>query len=144
MKSHISHSGLHRIGDRVNHFIDPERFFGRGPLDDSWMAPTKKPLANLRETDQFFDLEVALPGFSRDEITLTVHNDTLIIEAKKEWKEDTQNIIRSEFSAQLLKRSFTLPPIIDSQHIKAEFNNGVLSIRLPYLSPAPSNTIAVH
>ena len=137
MKSHISHSGLHRIGDRINHFIDPERFLGRGPFDDSWIAPTKKPLVNLRETDQYFDLEVALPGFSRDEITLTLQNTTLIIEAKKERGEDTDGVIRREFSTHRLKRTFKLNPNIDGQHIKAKFNHGVLSIRLPYSSQVP-------
>ena len=144
MRPHILHSGLHRIGDRINHFIDPERFLGRGPHDDSWLAPTKKPLVNLRETDQHFDLEVALPGFSRDEITLTIHDTSLIIEAKKEQEEDTHNVIRSEFSTQQLKRIFNLPPNIDGQRIKATFNHGVLSIRLPYSSQVSSNTIAVH
>ena len=144
MRPHILHSGLHRIGDRINHFIDPERLLGRGPFDDSWIAPTKKPLVNLRATDRYFAIEVALPGFSLDEITLTIHDDTLIIEAKKEREEDTDGVIRREFFTQLLKRTFKLTPNIDGQNIKAKFNNGVLSIRLSYSSQVPSNTIAVH
>ncbi len=144
MRPHILHSGLHRIGDRVNHFIDPERFLGQGPFNDSWMTPTKRPLTNLRETDQYYELEVALPGFSRDEITLSLRGTTLTVEAQKRHEEVSHNTIRHEFSAQSLKHSYHLPSKSSRQDVEAKFDNGILSIRIPSLSKAPSNTISVH
>jgi len=102
------------------------------------------PAVNVIENSDMFVLEVAAPGLKKEDFTIEVEKDTLIIGAKSisETVEQTDNAAdaektpenqytRKEFSYSNFRRSFRLPEIVDTESIKANYTDGVLKISLP-------------
>lgn len=94
---------------------------------------TGKPSVNIRETDNSFQLEVAAPGFNKEDFDINVENDLLTISANKETKkeEDEKGYTRREFSYNSFSRSFTLPDSVNTESIKGSYVNGILNVELP-------------
>jgi len=78
-------------------------------------------------------LEVAVPGFSKDDFSIDVDHHTLTItgEKKEETKEEKENYTRKEFSYASFKRVFTLPETVNGENISAAYENGILRVQLP-------------
>ena len=91
------------------------------------------PSVNIKETKDDYQLEVSAPGLSKKDFNISVDNDILTISGEKEVNknDDQDNYTRKEFSVSSFKRSFTLPESLDSNGIKAEYNDGILNIILP-------------
>lgn len=93
------------------------------------------PAANIKESKKDFKVELAVPGFEKDDFNIVVDKDILTIsvnkETKHEEKDENEKILRQEFSSTSFSRSFTLPENIDTENISAEQKKGVLSIVLP-------------
>jgi HSP20 family protein len=94
------------------------------------------PATNVTEDEQAFHLEMAVPGFSKEDFKINLEKDILTIssEVKKDEKKDENNDqgyrVR-EFGHRNFCRSFDLSDSIDKEAIKAEYLNGVLTITLP-------------
>lgn len=106
------------------------------------------PATNVVVFDDRYELQVALPGFSKEDIDLEVDNYVLKLAAKEteQTKADTVNYRLREFNYTDFKKSFTLPETVDTAKIKAEFNNGILFITLPKKEeaiPQPSRKINI-
>lgn len=91
------------------------------------------PAANVKETDNQFEIELAIPGFSKNDFKINIDNDVLTIsgEKKEEKKADKDNSTRREFNYSSFERSFTLPTIVDENGIKAEYKEGLLQLVVP-------------
>ncbi len=87
---------------------------------------------NVKETKDSYNLEVLLPGFSKDETTVEIEGDVLTISAKVEDSklQSDDNYTRKEFIKKSFVRSFTIPNDVDTEKITAEIKNGVLEIVL--------------
>mgnify|MGYP002079515347 CR=1 FL=1 len=97
------------------------------------MPGVSMPSVNVLENDKQFTLEISAPGFSKEEIQISVEEDSLIIsgESKTEKEESDKKYTRKEFSRQNFQRSFSLPETVSQENIGAKFENGVLYIDLP-------------
>lgn len=142
MRPHILHNGLHRIGDQRNHFIDSERFLGRDPFDDNRISST--PPANVAQNQAHYDLEIALPGFDKAEISLSVQDRALLLTAQKKEDLRTTDLVQQEFTISSLQRTFHMPDSVDTSGIQASLRQGILYVRLPYERKAPSQHIAIY
>ena len=91
------------------------------------------PSMNAHETEKEFHLEFELPGFSKDDIEVSVDNDDLVVTAiRKEVKEDNdKKWLKKEISRGHYERRMTLPENVDTDHISAESKDGILSIVIP-------------
>jgi HSP20 family protein len=93
-----------------------------------------KPAANVSENNASFGIEIALPGFEKEEISMKVEKETLTISAGiiKNETETTTSYAWQEFgkSGKYI-RSFILPESVKSDEITAEYTNGVLKVTLP-------------
>ena len=109
-----------------------EDFFNETNLP-RWSGFPRNPAVNIRETDNSFVLEVAAPGFTKEDFNVNVENDLLTISANKETKkeEDEKGYTRREFSYSSFSRSFTLPDSVNAESIKGSYSNGILSVELP-------------
>jgi len=98
----------------------------------------KGPAVNVIELEDKFELEIAVPGLKKEDITLKVEDETLIISATKEeqTEETTNNYTRREFDFSNFTRSFQLNETIDVENIQANFADGILNIVLPKLVEA--------
>jgi len=91
------------------------------------------PSSNVFETEDSFQLELAVPGFVKNEIAMTVESNVLVVSGKqtKEEEEKECKYIRREFSVSNFEKSFRLSKKIDQEKINASFENGILRVSLP-------------
>ncbi len=114
---------------------------------NNWVTATV-PAVNIAENNDEYRIEVAAPGLSKDDFKVNVENDTLTISANKEDKkeEKTETYTRKEFSYTSFCRSFSLPDTVDSDKIKAEHKDGILTIHVPKreeAKPKPAREIKI-
>jgi HSP20 family protein len=91
------------------------------------------PAVNIRENGKQFYIDVAAPGFSKDDFKINVEANILTISAEKEEEksEDDERIARKEYSYSSFSRSFTLPENSNGDKIDAHYENGILKLMLP-------------
>jgi len=102
---------------------------------------TYKPAANVREDEKNYSIELALPGFSKDEIKISFEEEILTITAGRQPKEDVSGpkYTWNEFGYKSkYERSFQLPETVDADNISAAFENGILLVTLPKKEVQPS------
>jgi HSP20 family protein len=91
------------------------------------------PAVDVYEQDKELVAKVELPGLEKDDIDVTLTDQTLTIKAEKKKAEEIkdENYHRLERVHGLLRRSIDLPAGVDVEQVKASFRNGVLEIRMP-------------
>lgn len=110
---------------------------------------TTLPSVNIKESDEMFEVEMAAPGLSKKDFSIDLNNDVLTISSEKKTENETkdnENYTRHEFSYQSFNRSFSLPNIVDSNKIKAKYDNGILKVSIPKkeeAKPKPARQIAI-
>jgi HSP20 family protein len=110
---------------------------------------TTLPAVNIKETDNDYLIEVAVPGMNKKDIKVNLENNLLTIssEKKEDNKEVKENYTRKEFSYQSFQRSFSFQQgLIDGNKIEAKYCEGVLCITLPKreeLKPKPAKEIKI-
>ena len=95
----------------------------------------REMLTDVREHDDHYDLEIDLPGFKKEDITVELENGYLTITANKghdqEEKDKKGTIIRQERYSGTMSRSFYLGENYRTEDIKASFEGGVLTLNVP-------------
>ena len=87
---------------------------------------------DVKETDEGYEVDVDLPGFSKDEIKLELNNGYLTISTEKSLnKENKGKMLRQERYVGSMQRSFYVGGSITEEDIKAKYENGVLSLLIP-------------
>ncbi len=124
----IKSGPFHRFGDQYGHLIDADHFLGRTAFDDLWMSKAKP---RFKKRDVGYDLEIPLPGFKKDEISLTIENNHLVLNAKKEEGSEEENVSDDQTSDKFNERIMELSQNIDQDKISANLEDGILKIRLP-------------
>jgi len=94
-------------------------------------AANSKPAVNIKENEDDFTLELATPGLQKEDFKLEVNNDILTISAEVKADENKEKYSKREFSPQSFKRSFTLQETLESEHITAQYKNGILLVTIP-------------
>ncbi len=113
------------------------------------LTQTTMPSVNIKETSEGFEVEVAAPGFDKNDFNIEVDNDVLTISSEKqeeqEVKED-EKFTKREFNYQSFTRSFTLPETVNGDKITAKYDNGILKINIPKkeeAKPKPARQIKI-
>jgi len=107
------------------------------------------PAVNILENEESFVIEVAAPGMEKENFTVNLDGDRLLIssELKKENSENEANYSRREFSYQSFQRSFTIPEgTVDGEKIMAKYTDGILKVTLPKkeeIKPKPARRIDI-
>lgn len=91
------------------------------------------PAANIKELDDRYHVELSAPGYKREDIKVSVEDDTLTItgEVKVENEETKENYVKREFRSGNFTRSFNLNGMVDTDKIDAKYVDGILKIDLP-------------
>ena len=96
---------------------------------------TTLPSVNVKENDNEFSIEVAAPGFEKNDFKIEVHNELLTVSSEKQVKNETKDenecYTKREFSYQSFSRSFSLPQTADGEKVEANYNNGIMTISIP-------------
>jgi len=91
------------------------------------------PAMNVKENKNDFEIELAVPGFSKDEIEVSLEEDVLHVCAKKSKEniEDNEGYTRKEFTYNEFDRKLQLPSTVNqSKKAKATYKDGILKLTL--------------
>jgi len=117
------------FNDRISNWLDTDNFFS----DDFFIKNRNLPAMNVKENKDDFEIELAVPGFSKKDIEVTMEDDVLHIcaEKKKENVEENEEYARKEFNYSSFDRKLQLPGSVDqNEEVKAIYKNGILKLSL--------------
>ena len=96
---------------------------------------------DVRETEDSYELDVDLPGFKKDEVSIDLKDGYLTISAAKGLDKDEEDkkgkYIRQERYAGACSRSFYVGKGVEPEEIGAKFENGILEISVPKETKKP-------
>jgi molecular chaperone IbpA len=88
----------------------------------------------IKHNDNDYEIEIAVAGFDKSDISVTVDQDELVISGRKEDVESTDSVyIHRGLAARDFDRSFTLPQYMEVSEVR--LTNGVLSVKLSMKVP---------
>lgn len=106
-------------------------------FDDGFITKREKTLmkTDIKEKKDSYVIDIDLPGFEKENISLSLDNGYLKISAKtveEENKEDEEEkyVHKERFYGEC-SRSFYVGDNIEEEDISAEFKNGILKIEIP-------------
>lgn len=131
--------------------MDDDNFgFPSNFMDTDWGFPTRLfntpffrnaslPAVNIKDNTKSFDIELAVPGYKKEELKVNVEGDLLTIssEKQKESEEEKNGYTRREFTYRSFQRAFQLPENVDADHVNANFVDGVLKLSIPKTKALP-------
>ena len=131
------------LQDRINRLFSDAYGGEEGLMNKgSWIPPVDI----FQNGKDELVLKAELPDMKREDIKITIDNDTLTISGEKkvtdEVKEEQFHRIERHYGS--FSRSFSLPPTIDATKVSAEYKNGVLTVKLPFREEARPRTINVE
>lgn len=133
------------LQDRMNRLFN-DASHGARRDDDVLSRGAWAPAVDVYEVDGALVLKAELAGLKREDIDVTVENQTLTIRGERkldaEIKQDNVHRVERAFGG--FSRSFSLAPKVDASQIKADYKDGVLSIRLPFREEAKPRSIKVE
>ena len=114
-------------------------------IDQAGGQMFRSPGINISETDNSFVLSIAAPGLEKSDFAIQLENDSLSISVNK-TSEVEQKFLRKEFDYKNFKRTYTLPESVDRNSIKANYENGILTIVLKKkeVATAVSKTVVIE
>ncbi len=113
----------------------------KSPFDDLFKKMELRPefknvmSTDIVEKDGGLEMIVDLPGVKKEDIKVDLNKGYLVITAssnvEKEEKDETRNYLRKERSSGNYRRSFFVGDELKEEDVKAKFENGTLTIKLP-------------
>ena len=106
---------------------------------------------DVRETDNSYELDIDLPGFKKEDVSLKLDNGYLTISASKglekdeKEKKDGKYIRRERYEGQC-SRSFYVGDGVQAKDVNAKFEDGILKVSVPKAAPQieTDNVIAIE
>ncbi len=127
------------LQDRMNRlFRDP-----RGPEgQDESLAPP----VDVYEDEHNITLKIEVPGIDEKDIDVRIENNTLTVhgERKFEKEEKEENYRRVERQYGSFTRTFALPNTVDHENVQADYDKGVLKVKLAKKAEAKPKQIKVN
>jgi HSP20 family protein len=115
--------------------------FGNAHVFSTWFDDiipvgfTNSPKVNVKETDKAYEIEIANPGFSKDETSIEIKNHAIYVSMNSESNNEEENKDNKyhvkQWSKSSYKESWNLPENVIEEQISAKNVDGVLIITLP-------------
>jgi len=104
------------------------------------------PAVDVYETENELVLKADLPAVELNDIDVRVENQTLTISGERKFEQTSNNkgFHRIERSYGKFSRSFSVPAVFDTEHVGAEFQNGVLTVKLPKKEAAKPRQVKIE
>jgi HSP20 family protein len=122
--------GLTVLQDQVSRLFDDSASPSRGAEAE---LATWAPAVDIFETENEVVVKADLPDVEEKDIDIRVENNVLQVRGERKFDKNVgqDNYLRVERVYGAFTRSFTLPNTINSEQIRAEYRNGVLTVHLP-------------
>ena len=136
----------HPMRERFAHRNRMQQGFDRGSPSRQRRRDGFKPAAGFTGYDDRIEIIVELPGVEEKDISVSVAGKMLLVRGKKHRKqtEEMHNIHRSGLQYGKFHRAFPLLSMAKTDDIKANFNNGVLTIVIPKKEEAKPKEIPIN
>jgi HSP20 family protein len=104
-------------------------------LNDSYLSEkiaTRTPAVNIAESDNQFEIDLAVPGLSKEDIKINLDKNVLSVSADKktETVDENKKFTKREYSFNSFSRSFNLPESADQSKIEADYTAGILKLTI--------------
>lgn len=131
MKSYACYPGARtRFKAPVAGFVNP--YFPQFANEAVKRNPVaNRPAANIIREENAFKIQLAVPGLTRDQIKIELHEDQLIVSGPAASAEPKPKYLREEFDYTGFKRTFRLSKQTDTSAMSAAFDQGLLTITIP-------------
>jgi HSP20 family protein len=102
-------------------------------INDSFLNDrlvNKVPAVNIAETENEFQIELAVPGLKKEDFKISLDKNVLSVSAEKKTEnvDEGKKYSKREYSYNSFVRSLTLPETADYAKIEAEYTDGVLKL----------------
>ncbi len=120
------------------------RNFAEG--EETLTAASFVPPVDVYEDAQKILLKLEVPGIEEKDLDVRVENNTLTVKGERKFdkEEKEENFHRIEHRYGSFYRTFTLPSTVDTEHVQANYNAGVLKVELKKKAEAQPKQIKVN
>ncbi len=133
--------------ERMNRiFNDAFRGVGSAAGEEDWaLGGAWAPAVDIYEHEGNLVLKAELPGIDPKDVDVKVENNVLTLQGERKFESEVkrEEYHRVERAYGTFSRSFTLPNVVDTDKIKAEFKDGVLRVVLPKREEAKPKQISI-
>ncbi len=105
---------------------------------------TTVPPANVWSNETGYSIQLAAPGYSRDDFNLSAENGTLTVTLSNDANSTTptdSNVVRTEYTYSEFTRSWTLPQGVNISQISARYDAGILTVDVPVEGKSASSVV---
>jgi HSP20 family protein len=133
---------LNALQNSMNRLFDTQ-FGGR---DESLTTGAFVPPVDVYEDEHSIQLKLEVPGIAEKDLDIRVENNTLTVSGERKFEKDEkeENFHRVERRYGSFSRSFSLPNTVNTEDVKADYEQGVLKIRLAKRQEAKPKQIKVN
>lgn len=128
MKNYLSRRN-DRQNDYLNVWNDPFEDFFKPFFYGGMQAADMR--TDIKETDKNYEMQVDLPGFDKSDISVSLKNGYLTVEANKNEKEEDKHAYLRRERNYSCRRSYYVGEGIKEEDVKAKYENGILSLTVP-------------
>jgi HSP20 family protein len=135
------------LQDRMNRLFDESyRGLNRGADEDWALGGAWAPAVDIYEQEGNIVLKAELPGVDAKDVDVRVENNVLTLRGQRKFENEVkrESFHRIERSYGNFTRSFTLPSVVDTENIKADYRDGVLKVTLPQREEAKPKQISIN
>ena len=137
--------GENLFDDFMNDFAFPD-FTDSANIEKALYGKHAKNImkTDVKDTENGYEVDIDLPGFKKDEISIELENGYLTVSAAKGLDKDEEDkkgkYIRKERYAGAMQRSFYVGENLTQEDIKAKYENGILRLSVPKKEAKPVET----
>jgi len=102
---------------------------------------SRRPAANISKSEDAFYIKLAVPGVSKEDITIKVEGHQLTVSSNTTSEENEFRL--REFDFQNFSRSFTLPKNVSRAEVAASYDAGILTVTLPIAPEAKPRKVQI-
>jgi HSP20 family protein len=134
---------LNTLQDRMNRLFNAS--FGEG-RDEALTTSSFAPAVDVYEDEHNVTLKIEVPGIDEKDIDVRIENNILTVhgERKIEKEEKEENYRRIERQYGSFTRTFTLPNTVETESVSANYEKGVLKVKLAKKAEAKPKQIKVN
>ncbi|MGH9706686.1 MAG: Hsp20/alpha crystallin family protein [Candidatus Acidiferrales bacterium] len=133
---------LSSFQDQFNRLFEPTR---EGQADNSALT-TWAPAVDIYENENELVIKADLPDINEKDLDVRVENNTLTVRGERKFEQEVkeENYLRVERAYGSFSRSFNLPSSVNTEAIKAEYKNGVLTVALPKRAESKPKQVKIN
>ncbi len=137
---------LNVITDRMNRLFQDTWGAGTTRSEEGLTTMNFVPAVDVYEDEHNVTLKMEVPGIDQKDIDVQLENNTLTVRGERKFEKDEkeENFHRIERRYGAFYRAFTLPNTVDTDNVHADYENGVLKIKLAKRAEAKPKQIKVN